>query len=104
MAQTGSGDADFIIGPYSYRIAFENARERAGLGVDVVFHSLRHTYISRLAMAGVDIRTVQELAGHKSITMTMRYAHLAPQHKQKALALLENDVTPNLTPIAVAHQ
>ena len=78
--------------------------DHLGLGVDVVFHSLRNTYISRLAMAGVDIRTVQELAGHKSITMTMRYAHLAPQHKQKALALLENDVTPNLTPIAVAHQ
>src|SRR5664280_2270864 len=34
---------------------------------------LRHTYISRLVLAGVDIRTVQELAGHKTITMTMRY-------------------------------
>jgi site-specific recombinase XerD len=32
-------------------------------------------------MAGVDLRTVQELAGHKDIKMTVRYAHLAPEHK-----------------------
>jgi site-specific recombinase XerD len=36
-------------------------------------------------MAGVDIRTVQELAGHKDIKMTMRYAHLAPAHKLAAV-------------------
>lgn len=103
MATTNGKDADLVFGRYSYRTAFENARSKAGLGKDVVFHSLRHTYISRLAMAGVDIRTVQELAGHKSIVMTMRYAHLAPQHKQKAITLLENEVTPNLTPLALAH-
>jgi integrase len=39
-------------------------------------------------MAGVDIRTVQELAGHKTISMTMRYAHLAPEHKHRAIELL----------------
>jgi integrase len=48
---------------------------------DVTWHIFRHTYISRLVMAGVDLRTVQELAGHKDIKMTMRYAHLAPAHK-----------------------
>ena len=42
-------------------------------------------------MAGVDIRTVQELAGHKTITMTMRYAHLGPEHKQRAVARLDAD-------------
>jgi site-specific recombinase XerD len=52
---------------------------------DVTWHILRHTYISRLIMSGVDIRTVQELAGHKSISMTMRYAHLSPDHKLKAV-------------------
>jgi integrase len=45
----------------------------------------RHTYISRLVMAGVDLRTVQELAGHKDIKMTIRYSHLSPSHKIAAV-------------------
>lgn len=49
------------------------------------WHDLRHTFASRLVMAGVDIRTVQELLGHKSILMTMRYAHLAPSHTKAAV-------------------
>ena len=40
-------------------------------------------------MAGVDIRTVAELMGHKSLQMTMRYAHLAPQHNAAAVAKLD---------------
>lgn len=42
--------------------------------------------------AGVDIRTVQELAGHKEIKMTMRYAHLAPEQKRRAIGVLEASV------------
>ncbi len=52
---------------------------------DVTWHIFRHTYISRLVMAGVDLKTVQELAGHKDIKMTIRYAHLAPAHKLAAV-------------------
>jgi len=52
---------------------------------DVTWHIFRHTYISRLVMAGVDLRTVQELAGHEDIKMTVRYAHLAPAHKLAAV-------------------
>lgn len=56
-------------------------RDRAGLN----WHSLRHTCGSRLVMAGVDIRTVQEILGHATLAMTQRYAHLAPQHVSDAI-------------------
>jgi site-specific recombinase XerD len=61
----------------------ENAANKAGLD-NFHWHDLRHTFASRLVMAGVDIRTVQELMGHKSIVMTMRYAHLSPDHRAAA--------------------
>ena len=52
------------------------------------WHDLRHTFASRLVMAGVDIRTVQELMGHKTIEMTLRYAHLSPEHQLSAVQKL----------------
>jgi site-specific recombinase XerD len=88
-----------VFGPQQWRKSFESAKKLAGLGMDVVFHSLRHTYISRLVMAGVDIRTVQELAGHKTIGMTMRYAHLGPEHKKRAVAKLDAEVTAKVTTV-----
>jgi site-specific recombinase XerD len=63
----------------------EEAVKKSTVLRDVTWHIFRHTYISRLVMAGVDLRTVQELAGHKDIKMTTRYAHLAPAHKLAAL-------------------
>jgi site-specific recombinase XerD len=63
---------------YRDRWFFECA-EKAGL-VDVIWHSLRHIYISRAVKKGIDIKTVKELAGHKTITMTDGYAHLARDH------------------------
>jgi integrase len=67
---------------------FERAVEKAGLK-DVTFHTLRHTFCSLLAMRGVPIPTIAELAGHKTIQITMRYSHLAPDHKKKAIEKLE---------------
>ena len=68
--------------------AFQSACRRAGIK-DFRFHDLRHTFASHLVMAGVDITTVKELLGHKTLTMTLRSAHLAPSHKVKAVSLLE---------------
>jgi site-specific recombinase XerD len=53
------------------------------------WHCLRHTFASRLVMAGVDLRTVQELLGHKCIAMTVRYSHLAPKHTLNAVERLD---------------
>ncbi len=52
------------------------------------WHCLRHTFASRLVMAGVDIRTVQQLLGHRSIQLTVRYSHLAPAHEMAAVQRL----------------
>jgi integrase len=70
------------------KTSFNTACRRAKVK-DFRFHDLRHTFASHLVMAGVDIMTVKELLGHKSLTMTLRYAHLAPAHKVKALELLD---------------
>ena len=57
---------------------------------DVVFRTLRRTCISRLVLAGLAIRTVQELTGHKTIIMKMCYSHLVLLHKQRAIEVLED--------------
>lgn len=52
--------------------------------LDGGLHTLRHTYISHLVMAGVPLRTVQKLAGHSTVAVTEKYAHLAPDHLKQA--------------------
>ncbi|MFW9872342.1 MAG: tyrosine-type recombinase/integrase [Candidatus Thorarchaeota archaeon] len=54
----------------------------------LTFHSLRHTFASWLALQGEDIKTIQELMRHKTIIMTMKYAHLIQSHKNKAVEKL----------------
>jgi integrase len=68
--------------------AWYPALERAEIA-DLHFHDLRHTFASRLVMNGVDLYRVQILMGHKTPTMTLRYAHLSPQHLRAAVATLD---------------
>ena len=70
-----------------YKHWFEPAVREAGV-TSFTWYGLRHTFASRLVMAGVDIRTVADLMGHQSIQMTMRYAHLAPAHRLAAVERL----------------
>ena len=74
--------------------SFASACRRSGL-MDFRFHDLRHTFASHLVMAGIDITTVKELLGHKTLAMTLRYAHLAPSHKVKAVNVLDNTLNGN---------
>jgi len=53
------------------------------------WHCLRHTFCSHLAMRGVPGKSIQELAGHKSLTTTMRYMHLSPAALQDAISKLD---------------
>lgn len=76
--------------------SFAAACRRAKLK-DFHFHDLRHTFASQLVMAGIDITTVKELLGHKTLTMTLKYAHLAPSHKVKAVDILDQALTNSQT-------
>lgn len=64
--------------PYNYAPLWAKIREKAELE-DFVFHDLRHNAASQLVMRGIDIVRVKEFMGHKTIQMTMNYAHLNPE-------------------------
>ena len=70
------------------KTAYDNAVAAAKLD-DVNFHPLRHTFASWAVMRGVTLKELQELLGHASLAMTMRYAHLAPERLRSAVTRLE---------------
>jgi len=64
------------------RTGFEAAVERAGMGTEVTFHVLRHTYASWFVLNGGDVYVLQRLLGHCTISLTARYSHLTRGHLQ----------------------
>ncbi|APU29113.1 integrase [Ectopseudomonas alcaliphila JAB1] len=70
------------------RSAFRSAYLRCGFHTPgQMTHILRHTFASHYMMGGGDILGLQRILGHSTITMTMRYAHLSPDHLESALRL-----------------
>jgi integrase len=65
-----------------------SASRRAGLR-QIKWHALRHSFASQLVAAAVPLRQVQEWMGHSTITMTMRYAHLAPDAHASLIEVLD---------------
>lgn len=77
--------------------AFNGAVDRAKIQ-NFRFHDLRHTFCSWLAISGVPLTAIQKLAGHASIKMTLRYAHLSPRYladEVKALDRVQRDRKPH---------
>ena len=66
---------------------FEDAAKDAGVKI-TWYSATRHTFASRLTMAGVDLRTIANLMEHSTIQMTMRYSHVAPEHQLTAVERL----------------
>lgn len=78
---------------------FRRAVERAKLDPSKVTpHVLRHTAITALVKAGVDLPTIQKVSGHKTLAMVLRYTHLSDAHIDQAVAKLDDAFPDAVTP------
>ena len=70
--------------PFDFRRSFKSALVKAKIS-DFSWHDLRHSAASYLIRSGVNLRIAGEILGHKNISMTMKYSHLAPDHLTDAI-------------------
>ncbi|MEC3911521.1 tyrosine-type recombinase/integrase [Sphingobium sp. CR2-8] len=69
---------------------FKRTVERAGLSPSQITpHVMRHTAITNLVRAGVDLPTIQKISGHKTLAMVLRYTHVHGPHLDRAIAVLD---------------
>lgn len=76
---------------YNFRASFMKALEKANIS-NFKFHDLKHTAASYLAMACVDLNTIRDILGHKSLSMVLRYAHLSKSHQANAVSILDKQM------------
>ena len=77
-----------------FKKSFRKALEEAEI-FDFRFHDLRHTFAIQMIMHGANLKDVQDILGHKTMHMTLRYAHLSQEHKKKAVNLLNGLTAPS---------
>ena len=75
------------------RTSFENAVAEAKLD-GLHFHDLRHSFASWFVMRGGSLQALQTILGHQDIKMTLRYAHLAPDHLRSEMTRTECSAQP----------
>jgi len=75
--------------PASLQRAFKRAVEEAGISKHATVHTLRHSFATHLLEAGYDIRTVQQLLGHKYVQTTMIYTHVAGKDLTRVISPLD---------------
>lgn len=79
------------------------ACDRAGIE-RIGWHTLRHTFASQLASKGASLKAIQDLLGHSTINMTLRYAHLAPEVLRDTIALLESKKIDDSNSMSICRQ
>jgi integrase len=111
-------DADVLVFKSAYRTVARAVERAVKASIDTLvsagkdasrlegftWHGCRHTWASRLVMAGVDLLTVQRLGGWRTLAMVQRYAHLAPDHLRAAMERLVALAAPVEAPRAVEHE
>ena len=88
-----------LLGKSNVSWVFQRVTRKAEIS-DFRFHDLRHTFATRLIQAGVDLYKLQRLLGHKSPSMTQRYAHHWPESLRNAVEVLDSTKTGTVQRIA----
>lgn len=86
--------------PNTVQRACQQVVRRTGLTKPTSMHTLRHCFATHMLEAGVDLRTLQVIMGHRSLQTTARYLHVSSQRLRQTPSLLERLMLPTVVPIS----